>query len=305
MKLSVLLNETSPKKICAYALPSIVLVLVACVFIAGCTGGGTPTGRNENPQTTGYIQKAWALNAEAKFQEADRMADQAIALDPDNPDALAMRGWARAGLGRYQEALTALDSSIVNNPDNAIVWSNKGFSLYNLGRCEEAVQAFDRALERDPYDLGAEKYRTLAKGKCPTQAAPVTTAQPAQAASRVTDNFNSNGVNSGAACEPQFTFGRPVKILTITNYHYHNGKGDIPGTISLEHTGTNKTYGPYVATGADGQGGVKNAFWTVKPETVVPAGTYFIRDSNPATWSQNDQTGKCGMSQISYVEVTS
>ncbi len=171
MNLPVHLNEKSPKKVISYALPAIVLVLVACVFIAGCTGGSAPTGRNEDTQTTGYIQKAWALNAEAKFQEADRMADQAIALDPDNPDALAMRGWARAGLGRYQEALAALDSSIANNPDNAIVWSNKGFSLYNLGRCEEAVQAFDRALERDPYDLGAEKYRTLAKGKCPAQAA--------------------------------------------------------------------------------------------------------------------------------------
>ena len=43
------------------------------------------------------------------------------------------------------------------------------------------------------------------------------------------------------------------------------------------------------AIGLDGQGAVKNAYWDAKPGAEVQAGTYAVTDSDPSTWSTNDQ----------------
>ena len=55
-------------------------------------------------------------------------------------------------------------------------------------------------------------------------------------------------------------------------------------------------YGPWQAEGSDGQGGVPNAYWTVHPNIVIPAGDYALIDSDPGTWAQNGETGGVGMS---------
>ncbi len=41
-----------------------------------------------------------------------------------------------------------------------------------------------------------------------------------------------------------------------------------------------------------------NANWTCAPNITLPAGAYQIIDSEPATWSQNDQSGGRGMASV-------
>ncbi len=67
--------------------------------------------------------------------------------------------------------------------------------------------------------------------------------------------------------------------------------------LRLRHS-NGKLYGPWRAKGSPGQGGVPNAYWTVSPNAVVPAGTYTIVDSSPATWSQNRQSGGRGFAVV-------
>jgi hypothetical protein len=57
-------------------------------------------------------------------------------------------------------------------------------------------------------------------------------------------------------------------------------------------------YGPWQTTGREGQGGVANAYWTAIPWEIVPAGTYTMWDSEPSTWSTNEEAGGLGFSVV-------
>jgi hypothetical protein len=82
-------------------------------------------------------------------------------------------------------------------------------------------------------------------------------------------------------------------VTFIQTYHWNNARGAQPGTIALrKDDGT--VFGPWRTVGKPGQGGVPNAYWEVSPNITIPAGTYTIVDSDPATWSQNAQSGGRG-----------
>ncbi len=107
----------------------------------------------------------------------------------------------------------------------------------------------------------------------------------------------SNGylVYNGAGAPTKFTITRHWLITRIINYHWNDAKGVEPGWIALRaDDGT--MYGPWWAVGQDGYMGVRNANWLVTPNTVIPAGTYTVIDSDPMTWSQNELTESRGFS---------
>ena len=71
----------------------------------------------------------------------------------------------------------------------------------------------------------------------------------------------------------------------------------VAGTIALRHSdGT--VYGPWQTEGALGQGGVKNAYWFVRPNADIKAGTYTVVDSDPSTWSHNSGSAGAGFTEI-------
>jgi hypothetical protein len=92
-----------------------------------------------------------------------------------------------------------------------------------------------------------------------------------------------------------FTITEPWLVTYLMTYHWNNGNGATPGTITLRGPdGT--TYGPYQAAGEPGQGGVANAYWVIRPNVILGPGTYTVTDSDPATWAQSPETGGAGMS---------
>jgi hypothetical protein len=117
----------------------------------------------------------------------------------------------------------------------------------------------------------------------------------------VFNNYNSAGVGNNPTAPTVFTLTASRKIYTIQDYHWNSAKGKTPGTIGLKSE-DGKTYGPWTAQGAPGQGGVPNAYWTVYPDTQIPAGTYTIVDSDPLSWAQNGGTKGIGMSQVYAVK---
>ena len=106
----------------------------------------------------------------------------------------------------------------------------------------------------------------------------------------------SLGVAYNGATEPTtFSIDESWLVTYILTYHWNNASGATPGTIGLRASdGT--TYGPWQATGEPGSGGVPNAYWVVKPNIVIPPGTYTVLDSDPSTWAQNEETGGAGIS---------
>jgi hypothetical protein len=115
------------------------------------------------------------------------------------------------------------------------------------------------------------------------------------------NNYNGAGVQNNPTAPTVFTLKTAKKISTIQDYHWNSAKGKTPGTIGLKsENGT--MYGPWNAKGDPGQGGVPDAYWTVYPDTEIPAGTYTIIDSDPASWAQNFGTKGLGMSQVYAVK---
>jgi len=105
---------------------------------------------------------------------------------------------------------------------------------------------------------------------------------------------SDGGASNGATAPTTFTIHEPWLVTLITTYHWNDAQGAAPGTIGLKDA-NGKLYGPWPASGTPGQGGVPNAYWTVNPNIVIPAGTYTVIDSDPDTWAQNDETGGAGM----------
>ena len=111
------------------------------------------------------------------------------------------------------------------------------------------------------------------------------------------DNFNGGGVTNNPTVSTTFTLAQNSTITAIQTYHWNNGRGAALGTIKLVHA-NGTVYGPWTATGSPGSGGVANAFWTVSPNVVLPAGTYTVVDGSNATWSCNSQSQNKGFAKV-------
>ena len=133
----------------------------------------------------------------------------------------------------------------------------------------------------------------------PPAAPPTAVTTPAPPAAVVTlyDNSNTAGVTSRPTKPTVFTLAKPAKLTYLRTYHYNSGAGAKPGTLALTSGG--KTYGPWPATGTGATGGRLPIMWVVEPMVELPAGTYTVVDSDPATWSHNAQTGGAGITWVS------
>jgi len=106
------------------------------------------------------------------------------------------------------------------------------------------------------------------------------------------------GVDNLPTAPTTALFDAPVTLSSIRTYHWNFGQGASPGTIGLQgEDGT--LYGPWPVTRTlEGQGGVPGAYWEVDVDLALPAGSYEVIDSDPATWAQNAETGGRGVTWI-------
>ena len=110
------------------------------------------------------------------------------------------------------------------------------------------------------------------------------------------DSWNLGYVDNTPTCSPFFTTAEPQMVTYIDTYHWNYGAGAPGGTISLRN-GRGVLYGPWEAESALDQGEVPKGYWIAHPNEVIPAGTYIVEDSDPATWSQNSES-PCGFTKV-------
>jgi tetratricopeptide (TPR) repeat protein len=105
--------------------------------------------------------------SEGNLSEALARAEEVVALEPDNGDALRITYDSALRLGNTEKAATALDGLAVSDPE----WAATGLfklaaELYNKGQTEAATQALERVLQADPdharahYLLGVAQFNT-------------------------------------------------------------------------------------------------------------------------------------------------
>ncbi len=140
-------GKGSQRHIITMALGITVLVFLMLVSISGCVSfSGIPYSGSNNVSS---------LN---KSDEALKVYDKAIEINPQNTDAWNNKGDALTELNRSDEALKAYDKAIEINPQNTDAWNNKGDALSKQNKYDEAKKAFDKAIEIDSQNskLGAE-----------------------------------------------------------------------------------------------------------------------------------------------------
>jgi hypothetical protein len=149
---------------------------------------------------------------------------------------------------------------------------------------------------------------TIVRGTYQTVSAPPGPAQPTcSGPSKVLyTTSNIGGVSNGPTGRPSFTLKSPVCMTQVTTYHWNNGQGATPGIITLQlHVGGGRTQNfSFQAQGTSGQGGAPNVNWVATANMLIlPAGTYTVLDSDPATWSYNAQSGNRGFVTVSGIAV--
>ena len=116
-------------------------VLVVAVWLAVARGGGDPS------QAT---QEGWRLWQSGRPAEAIPKFEQAVKLDPKNPEAWNGLGWASFNTGKAQEAEKAFQKVLSLNPDHPAALNGLGQIYLAQKRYGEAEKFFLKAGPRAP-----------------------------------------------------------------------------------------------------------------------------------------------------------
>lgn len=109
-------------------------------------------------------------------------------------------------------------------------------------------------------------------------------------------NWNIARVYNAPRKPTVFSTRSPLRVTYVNTYHYNSGNGARAGSIALRHAdGT--VYGPWKARGVLSSG-APDGTWEVTPGVLIKPGRYTVIDSDPATWSQNQESGGCGFSEV-------
>jgi hypothetical protein len=132
----------------------------------------------------------------------------------------------------------------------------------------------------------------------PTPTAVVEEAPPATPVRRLEEQ-NTDAVVGSPKAETLLTVKAPIFLRALSTYHWNDGRGATPGTISL--TGANGAmFGPWRARGEPGQGGAPNVNWIAEVNQRLEPGRYVVRTSSDETWSTNEKRGWKGFYSIDY-----
>jgi Flp pilus assembly protein TadD len=124
----------------------------------------------EQATALNYLGYSWAERG-LHLEEAFRLIDKAVALEPQSGAILDSLGWAQYQLGRYQEAAVNLEKAAALEPSDPTITDHLGDAYWRLGRPAEARFQWRRALELGP--KAAEKAKIaekLADGLAPVAA---------------------------------------------------------------------------------------------------------------------------------------
>ena len=111
-----------------------------------------------------YAQRAWSFHRMGDDPRAMADLDRALALDPNDGDALSTRGTLYFAAGDFPRALADLNGAVRARPYSASVWNNRGTALLAVGRYDESISDFGRAIELRPRFAEAYLNRALAHG---------------------------------------------------------------------------------------------------------------------------------------------
>jgi adenylate cyclase len=103
----------------------------------------------------------WAADPQQTYRMARQAAEDAIALDPRDPWALAALGIALSTAGQHERALSQFAFALEHNPSFALAHTMHGLALVRAGHFEQAVEETAKALHMSPVDDFSGVYNTF------------------------------------------------------------------------------------------------------------------------------------------------
>lgn len=94
----------------------------------------------------------WSDDVEASATEAMRLAEQSVALDPENARCHGALAWACIFSQQAERASEEFERAIALNPSYTSGYWGLGVALYSLGRPDDAVAMIEKAIRLSPQD---------------------------------------------------------------------------------------------------------------------------------------------------------
>ncbi|MEN6554252.1 MAG: endonuclease NucS domain-containing protein [Methanobacterium sp.] len=87
--------------------------------------------------------------------------DNVLKIDPDNVKCLIIKGYALVELEKYEKAIDCFNCALTIDENNSDALSGKGLALASEGHYPAAIQCFDKALEIDPENTEILYWKSL------------------------------------------------------------------------------------------------------------------------------------------------
>ncbi|MEJ8545770.1 tetratricopeptide repeat protein [Brevibacillus borstelensis] len=97
-----------------------------------------------------YFRYFFVGESKKKMEEALKIAEQAIGIDPQNSRIHSITGHLYYALGKYEEAEKEYAIALELSPEDAEKLANYAFLLFTLGKREDGRSYLDQALSMDP-----------------------------------------------------------------------------------------------------------------------------------------------------------
>lgn len=107
-----------------------------------------------------FLRSGFAAHQAGRMDEAMASYRQALATDPDNPDALHLLGVIHGSRKEHEQAIKSIRRALAVKPGDPIYLGNLGIALAGASRTAEAADAYRESLAADPnqpsaaYNLG-------------------------------------------------------------------------------------------------------------------------------------------------------
>jgi tetratricopeptide (TPR) repeat protein len=102
-----------------------------------------------------------ALRNGGDLREALQQFEQALALDPDYPDALNNLATLYANIGRKDDTISLLKRTLSQRPGHVPAHYNLAMNYYDMGLLDEARAEYQLILELAPYSREAAFARSM------------------------------------------------------------------------------------------------------------------------------------------------
>ena len=98
-----------------------------------------------------FIERSKILLAQKRTADAVKQIQQALAIAPNNDEALAILARCKFDVNEYQQGIELLMNALQIDAQNSYYFYLLGFGYYKLNNLTKAIDSLDNAISIDPY----------------------------------------------------------------------------------------------------------------------------------------------------------